>query len=51
MASNDHLRETEIEFVDIDNIAKPGKKELDLDHVILTDCQKNAMVKQMLKSK
>ena len=27
----------EIEFVDIDNIAKPGKSEIDLDNVILTD--------------
>ena len=41
----------EVEFVDIDNIAKPGKKEIDLDNVILTNGQKNDMVKQMLASK
>ena len=49
MASN--IEPIEIEFVDIDNIAKPGKKEIDLDNVILTDGQKSAMVKQMLRSK
>ena len=29
--------EIELEFVDIDDIAKPGKKDIDLDNVILTE--------------
>ena len=36
VASNQEVK-IEIEFVDIDNIAKPGKSEIDLDNVILTD--------------
>ena len=41
----------EVEFADVDNIEKPGLSKIDLDKVILTNGQKNDMLKQMLRSK
>ena len=41
----------EVEFADIDNIERPGLAKIDLDNVILTDGQKNDLLRQMLKSK
>ena len=37
--------EVELEFVDIDNVKEQGVKSIDLDHVILTDAQKNDLIK------
>ena len=53
-ATEDHQNSQDnilIEFVDIDNVAKPGIPQIDLDNVILTDAQKKSMIRQMLKSK
>ena len=41
----DENEEVEIEFADVDNIAKPGLHEIDLDNVILTEDQKSSLIK------